>query len=109
MGVARLGGEALLLPGSIVQVMRSPRGELGRPPLALTDRLRLDPVLAERCEVDHHVGRVEQPFPDVYELSCHGRQATGGIGRNYAICRGSFTPGITAVASAFPACRTSYC
>ena len=87
-----LGGEALLLSGSVVQMMRSPGGELRRPPLALPDRLRLDPVLAERREVDHNVGCVEQPFPDVYELACHERQATGGVGRNYGICRESFTP-----------------
>ena len=45
--------------GAIVKWVRRPGGETGRAPLALGDRLRLDPVLAEGGEVDHQIGGVE--------------------------------------------------
>src|SRR3954452_12070076 len=84
----RLGGDAVLHTGTVVQVVRSTGSEADRPPLAIADRLGLDAVLAERREVDHQVGRVKQPFSYVYELS-HGREGMDGLGRNPFICRGS--------------------
>jgi hypothetical protein len=84
-----LRGDPLGHAGPIVQRVRRTGGEAGRPSLAIPQRLGLDAVLAERREVDHQVGRVEQPLPYVYELSCHGEQAMDGLGQNPAICRGT--------------------
>lgn len=72
-----------------MQRMRSPGGEPGRTPLAVPHRLGLDPVLAERREVDHQVGRIQQPLSYVYELACHAGQGMDGFGRNPIICRGT--------------------
>ena len=83
-----LGGEPLVHAGTVVQVVRSTGGEADRTPFALADGLGLDPVLAEGGEVDHQIGRVEQPLPYVNELS-HGREGMDGVGRNPVICRGS--------------------
>lgn len=82
-----LRGDPLGHAGPIVQRVRSARGETGRPPLAIPHRLDLDAVLTERREVDHQVGRIEQPLSYVYELVCHERQAMGGLGRNRKVCR----------------------
>src|SRR5581483_4536010 len=86
-----LGGDPLGHAGAVVQRVRGAGGEARGPPLTVANRLGLDPVLAQRGEVDDEVGGVEQPFPDVYELS-HGGQATAGAGRNRSICRGSCSP-----------------
>jgi hypothetical protein len=56
---ACLRGDPLGHAGPIVQRMWGTRGEPGGAPFALPQRLRFDPVLAERREVDHQVGRVE--------------------------------------------------
>src|SRR5215204_22642 len=70
--------------------MRRPRSEAGRAPLTVANRLGLDAVLAERREVDHQIGCVQQPLPHVDQLS-HGREAMDGVGRNRGICRRSCT------------------
>jgi hypothetical protein len=88
-----LRGDSLGHAGPIVQRVRRTRGKAGRPPLAIPHRLGLDPVLAERREVDHQVGRIEQPLSYVYELSCHAGQPTGSLGRNRQICRRNCSPG----------------
>src|SRR5690348_5850652 len=82
----RLGGEALLRAGPVVQMVRRSRGEGDRAPFAVPGGLGLDPVLAERREVDHEVSGVQEPLAYVDQLS-HGRQARGGPGRNRVICR----------------------
>src|SRR4051794_11423801 len=84
----RLSGDPLLHAVAVVQVVRRPGGEADRPPLALANGLGLDAVLAEGREVDHEIGRVEQPLSYVNELS-HGREGMDGLGRTPPICRGS--------------------
>src|SRR5262245_28143264 len=76
-----LGRQLLLRAGAIVQMMRSTRGQVGAAHLTLANRLRLDPVLAERREVDHEVGRVEQPLSNVNQLF-HGREGMDRVGRH---------------------------
>src|SRR3954469_2059619 len=63
----RLSGDPVLHAGAVVQVVRGPRSEANRASLAIAPRLGLDAVLAEGREVDHEVGRVEQPLPYVNE------------------------------------------
>src|SRR4051812_31541205 len=84
----RLSGDPPLHAVAVVQVVRRPGGEADRPPLALANGLGLHAVLAEGREVDHQIGRVEQPLSYVNELS-HGREGMDGLGRNPPICRGS--------------------
>jgi hypothetical protein len=59
VGSRGLSGQPLLGARPIVESMRSAGGEAGWPALALGNRHRLDPVLAEGGEVDHQVGGVE--------------------------------------------------
>ena len=58
----RLSGDPVLHAGAVVQVMRRTGREADRAALAVRDGFGLDAVLAERREVDHQVGRVEQPL-----------------------------------------------
>src|SRR5262245_44564754 len=83
-----LGRDPLRNPGAVVQRMWRARREARGTPLAIPNRLGLDAVLPEGREVDHQIGRVQQPLSYVDQL-CHGREATGGVGRTPRICRGS--------------------
>jgi hypothetical protein len=65
----RLGGDPVLRAGAIVQVVRRPGGKADWPLLAVAHRPGLHSVLAKRREVDHQVGRVEQPLSYVNQLS----------------------------------------
>jgi hypothetical protein len=67
----RLSGQTLLRAGPIVQMVRGAGGQVRGPRLAIPPRLGVYPVLTKRREVDHQIGRIEQPLSYVYELSSH--------------------------------------
>jgi uncharacterized membrane protein YeaQ/YmgE (transglycosylase-associated protein family) len=67
---------------AVVERVRCTRSETRRPPLTLGYRLLLDPVLAERGEVDHQIGGVKDVLSNDRDCSFHVGQATSGTGRN---------------------------